>query len=378
MAGAGEADGKSVHKGKVTSWLEKVFEPNPAGLNWPLGVVFLDIALVPLIFFLAIGHEEYFTSALFGALFCALAEPGGSYRHRASSVAVFGLIGTGLTALAFGIGPEAWGWLVLTAFAVTLAAGLTVTFGVHRFVEASLLNVWFIIALGLAVGLHQHPHVSSHIWAQVAAWAGGSALWIVLTFVEWLVRGRHDRAQLFEELPGDTTPRPLTRPLVMYAVIRALAVTGSVALAFGANLSHGVWLPIATIIAVKPSLQQTTLIAVQRLAGAAIGAGAAALLLLIPTSEHGLRLLTVDNALSMVSLVLVMHGIAIRFWNYAVYTAVIATAVLILVDLPQPSDYSANGYRVLWTLCGVGIGVLVMLLADRIAKRTAKSPPPSA
>jgi hypothetical protein len=70
-----------------------------------------------------------------------------------------------------------------------------------------------------------------------------------------------------------------------------------------------------------------------------------------------------------------MHGAAVRFWNYALYCGAIAAAGLILLDLPQPSDYAAEGYRVLWTLCGVGIGVLVMLLAGLLAKRTAKTPP---
>jgi hypothetical protein len=49
--------------------------------------------------------------------------------------------------------------------------------------------------------------------------------------------------------------------------------------------------------------------------------------------------------------------------------------VLILIDLPQPASYSAEGYRVLWTLSGVAIGVLVMLLAALLAKRKAKAQP---
>ena len=124
----------------------------------------------------------------------------------------------------------------------------------------------------------------------------------------------------------------------------------------------------------KPSVQQATLVAVQRLASALIGAAAAALLL-IPANEHGLRLFAIDRGLEVVALVLLMHGAAIRFWNYALYGAATAAGVLILVDLPQPSNYSAEGYRVLWTLCGVGIGVLVMLLAGLVAKRTAAAPP---
>ena len=130
------------------SWPSKVFELNPAGFNWGRGVLILDLMLVPLIVFLAIGHEIYLLSALFGVLLAAVADPGGSYGYRASRVAVFALVGTALTALGFGIGADAWGWLVLAAFAVTLLAGLAVMFGVHRFVTALLLNIWFIVALG--------------------------------------------------------------------------------------------------------------------------------------------------------------------------------------------------------------------------------------
>jgi hypothetical protein len=74
----------------------------------------------------------------------------------------------------------------------------------------------------------------------------------------------------------------------------------------------------------KASLDQTTLVAVQRLAGALFGAVAAALVLLIPTSEHGLRLVTIDLGLQVVALVILINGVAIRFWNYALYCGAIA------------------------------------------------------
>jgi hypothetical protein len=360
------------------SWPSKVFEFNPAGLNWPYGVLVLDIMLVPLLVFDAIGHKVYLLSAVFGVLLAAIADPGGGYGHRASRVAVVALIGAGLTALGFGIGGDAWGWLVLAAFAVTLVAGLAVTFGVQSFIVALVLNVWFIVALGVAFSLP--PHITSHIWAQVVAWAGGSALWIAATFIWWLVRGRPDRPPPLLELPGDTTSRlPLTRPLVMFAVIRALAMAGATALWLGLDLSHGYWIPIAAMIAMRPSLAQSTLISVQRLIGALIGAVAAGLLLLIPANEHGAQLVAITHGLEVVALVLIMHAMAIQSCNYAFYTAVIAAAVLILVDLPHPTNYGDEGDRVLWTLCGVGIGVLVMLLAGLLAKcaPAAKQPVPA-
>jgi hypothetical protein len=348
-----------------------VFARNTAGLNWPRAVMFLDLALVPLVIFWAIGYEQYLLSAEFGLLFAVLADPGGDYGQRVSRIAVFALMGAAVTALGFGIGGDAWGWLVLAAFAVTLVAGLTVAFGAHRFVAGLLLNLWLVVTFGLASSLHHHPHVSSYTWAQVLAWIGGSALWIAATFVARLIRGREDRPQPVAEIPGDTSRRNLTRPVVMFGLIRALAVAGAVALAFGLDLPHGYWLPIATLVAIKPDLGQTTLIAVQRIAGALIGAAAAALLLLIPASETGFRLLSIERGLEVVALVFLMHAAAIRFWNYTLYCAAIATGVLILVDLPQPSDYSAVGYRILWTLCGVGIGVLVMGIGNLLARRTA-------
>jgi uncharacterized membrane protein YccC len=162
--------------------------------------------------------------------------------------------------------------------------------------------------------------------------------------------------------------------LVVFAVIRALVIAATTSLAFGLNLSHGEWLPVAAIVAMKPGLDQTKTAGVQRLIGALMGAAAAALLLLIPANEHGLHLLAITHGLEIVAIVLFMHAAAVRFWNYAFYTAAMAAGVLILLDLPQPSNYGAEGYRVLWTLCGVGIGVLVMVVADLLAKDRAKTP----
>jgi hypothetical protein len=356
-----------------------VFAFNFAGLNWPRGVVILDIMLVPLVLFWAIGHEEYLLSALFGVLFSGVADPGGSYGSRASRVAIFGLIGAALTALGFGIGGDAWGWLVLAAGAVTLVAGLAAAAGVHRFVAGFLLNIWFIVTLALASSFHHSAHITSYTWAQVLAWAGGVALWIAVTFIAWLIRGRQDVPQPVAEIPGDSSWHGLTGPVIVFAVLRAVVIAGTVALAYGLNLSHGDWLIIASIIAMRPSLEQSALFAVQRLAGALMGAVAAGLLLLIPANEHGLRLLSITHGLEVVGIVLFMHGAAIRFWNYALYTGAIAAGVLLFLDLQQPSNYGAEGYRVLWTLCGVAIGVLVMFLAGLLAKRksAAKQPAPA-
>jgi hypothetical protein len=217
-----------------------VFELNRDGLNWPRAVLTLDVLLVPLVLFWAIGYQQYLFSAVFGVLFAEVCDPGGRYGQRALRIFAFGAIGAGLTALGFGIGGEAWGWVVLAAFAVTLVSGLAIAFGVHRFVAAFILNIWFIVTLVLASGFHQQSHFTQYTWAQVAAWTGGTVLWIAVTFLAWLILGRHDSAPLFVELPGDTARRQLTRPLIMFAVLRALVMGGTMALAFGAlAATHG-------------------------------------------------------------------------------------------------------------------------------------------
>ena len=376
-AKASEVAKQPPDRGKVMSWLSKVFALNPQGINWARAVFFLDVALVPYVVLVAIGEQQYFLSAVFAVLFTGVSDPGGSFGYRASRLAVFGLAGAAVTALGFGIATSGWGWLVLAVFVVTLVSGLALKFGVHRFIAIELLNIWFIIALVLGSDLHI-AHVTSHTWAQALAWVGGTALWIAVTFIGWLIRGRKDQPQPVAELPGGTSQTKLTPPVIAYAVLRALGMAGATAVAFGADLSHADWTPIAAIVAMRPSLTQTTVFAAQRLAGALIGAAAAVLLMLIAAGETGTRLASIKTALALVTIMFLLHGVAIRFWNYAFYCAAIAAGVLIAVDLPNPGNYSAEGDRVLYTLIGVAIAVIVMLLGNLLAQRTAKARPQAA
>ena len=53
----------------------------------------------------------------------------------------------------------------------------------------------------------------------------------------------------------------------------------------------------------------------------------------------------------------------------------IAAGVLIALDLPHPTSFGLEVLRVLYTFLGVGLAVLVMLLATQLGKRSAKPVP---
>ncbi|MFZ0973858.1 MAG: FUSC family protein [Solirubrobacteraceae bacterium] len=353
--------------------LEKLFEVKWQGFNLRRGTVFA-VVLGLLIIVGVLPHDRrYFLSAIFGALLVALSDPGGNYGPRVLAMAAMAGAGALLTALGFGIGGGPWGFVVLAAFVATSLAGLAVKYGLHRFVSAYLLNIWFIIVLGLPTllsfglpGAFQSGLIHTEPWKQALAWLTGAALWVAYTFIMWLARGRVAAPQPAAEIPGDISPRPLTKPMILFAVIRAVAVSIAVAIAFGLQLPNAYWMPIAVIIAMKPDLQQSTFAAVQRVAGTAIGAAVAALVLL-----------TVHNKTVLEVIIVLLFGLAaaIRFVNFAWYTAALAGGLLIAMDVPHPSNFASEGRRILFTLAGVGIAVIVMFLADLLQKHAAKAAP---
>ncbi len=149
-------------------------------------------------------------------------------------MALNAVAGALLTVLGFAIGDGAWGVGVLAAFVITLAAALMVKYGLHGFTAAYLLNSWFLVAIALPPGYHLgHGHTNA--WAQGLAWLIGSALTIAYTAIMWLARGRKAEAQPATDIiPGSAKPVPLTRPVILFALIRAIAV----AIAFGFHLPN--------------------------------------------------------------------------------------------------------------------------------------------
>jgi hypothetical protein len=53
----------------------------------------------------------------------------------------------------------------------------------------------------------------------------------------------------------------------------------------------------------------------------------------------------------------------------------VAGGILIAADVPHPSSLADEGRRILFTLAGVGISILVLLFAGLLQKHAAKAAP---
>ena len=162
---------------------------------------------------------------------------------------------------------------------VTLLAGLageTRPHLVRRALSAQLLVPGRARPAGwIPAGPHPYQHAG-----QALAWLIGSALTIAYAAMVWLVAGRTAQPEPIAEIPGSTAPVKRTRPLILFAAIRAVAVAITVAIAFGLHGHNADWMPIAALVAMKPSLAESILVAVRRPPGAIIGAAVAAALFL--------------------------------------------------------------------------------------------------
>jgi hypothetical protein len=348
------------------SQLKKIFEVNRQGINLPRGLVATAVLLIPFVVLAVIDEEKYWLSVSFAALFVGLSDPGGLYRVRFLTMAKVGVLGGLLTALGFALGGGPWGYVVLAAFVVTLLCGLALKFGAHSFTAALLLNAWFLVALSVPASKGLTVSESGW-WQQTLAWLIGAALWIALTLVAWVLRGRKAQASHFPEIPANEADSALTRPAILFALIRAVAIAIAVAIAFGLDVPNADWMPIAALVAMKTSLGQATLAAEQRLTGAFLGAIVATAFLLTVDSIH---------ALEVVIVIAAAFAASFRAANYAIYCAAVAATVLIATDLPNPTHLAAEGRRVLFTFIGLGIGLVVLGLAGLLQQRSAKAASP--
>ena len=129
--------------------LNDVFALNRKGFNAARALKLLWLLSVPWVVLVEMDDEKYLLSVIFAVLFVAFSDPGGTLAEQLRPMVGVAVGGALLTWLGYAIGDGGWGWIVLATFVVTVLCGLTMRFGIHTFIAAYLVNVWFLVALSL-------------------------------------------------------------------------------------------------------------------------------------------------------------------------------------------------------------------------------------
>ena len=361
MSAAGTPAPHRTHIG-VLAWIASLFTLKPEKLNVGLGLTIVAIVLVPLLILSAAGHPELWLSFTWGILFTGISDVvvKDIYATRARWSVGFVLVGALLTALGYLLGGTDWALVALAIFVSTLLSYLAGALGSRGTVAGILLNVWFLITLASSFALGKSP---AQTWPlvgpQTLAWLVGGVLWMALAWVLWMVQ----RAQHTDAPAQHATPPGISRPLVAFAALAAIAVALATAVAWGFKLPNAVWMPVATLVALKPSFKSSAYVAGQRVVGALLGAVLAGLLLTVTHNQPILIIILVAVA----ALGVALHGV-----NYALYSTCIAMVVLVALGLPHPGNLADNWERVAWTLAGVAISLVITLLFDVASSRTSQ------
>jgi hypothetical protein len=343
----------------MLSWIRSLFTLKPEHFRLGLGLVITAIAIVPLLILSVVGHQELWLSFTWGVLFTGISDVviKDVYATRVRWSAGVVLVGALLTALGYLLGGAFWLLVALAVFISTLLSYLAGAFGQRGVLAGVLLNIWFLITLSVSFSLHKSP---AQIWPlvgpQTLAWLAGGVLWILTAWVMWMVRRRPEPAP-----PAQATAH-LSRPLVAFSVLAALAVGLATAVAWGFAIPNADWMPVATVVTLKPSLQVSAYVAGQRVAGAVLGAILSGILL---------TLIPYQPILIVIVVVVAALGIALYQVNYALYSACIATVVLVALGLPHPGSLTENWERVAWTLAGVAIALAIMVVIELGRTRTS-------
>jgi hypothetical protein len=342
----------------VFSWIASLFTLKRGQLHPLLAIVVAVILVVSLLVLRALGHPELFLSFSFGLLVTGLSDivVRGAYPTRVRWSGAIVLVGAVVTALGFLMGGASWVVVALAVLVTTLLSTLAMAYGKRGAIAGLLLNVWFIVALSASFALENtRTQTSSLAGSRALAWLVGGGLWLVVLGVAWGVRRRaQEQHSAPVTPPQETAAARVSRPLVTFAVLAAVAVGLATAVAWGFVIPNAVWMPVAAIVAMKPSLGASAYAGGQRIAGAILGGILAALLLTVVHNQ---------TALAVVIVLVGAVGIALHEVNYALYYACISTAVLTALGLPHPGNLADNWERVAWTLTGVVIALAVIYVA---------------
>ena len=152
-----------------------------------------------------------------------------------------------------------------------------------------------------------------------------------------------------------TAPRhPSSEAVLQHVVGAAAAVMFAALAARMLNLTNAYWAPMTALLVLKPGLRETGTRGLYRLAGTIAGCLVAGLVaLLLPPGSLALAApLAIGVGLSF----------ALQKANYALFTSAVTASVVFLLALGHEPELETSEHRVIATLLGGGIALVVAIL----------------
>lgn len=183
-----------------------------------------------------------------------------------------------------------------------------------------------------------------------------------------------------ERLPvGPPLPPADAAALWTQAARAAIAVTLAAVLAHGAGLANSYWAPMTALLVVKPGLHETRSRGISRVIGTFVGAVLATLYVLAARGHEVALILGLALAAG--------SAFALQKADYGAMTAAVTATVVMLTSLVAGHVLENAEHRLINTLLGGGVALVVAWLLphrDRIAAAepedetvTAARPPPT-
>lgn len=297
-------------------------------------------------------------TATLASLFVVATGGDGSMSVRLPGMVRFTIAGAVLGGLAY--------WSSESAFSVALVLGgatylgtLAAAFGPSSARRGLFLTLWAMFALLLGSG------DTEPLAASIAFLVGGAfAIAVTAIRLAFSVEddaGEADEPEDADAVEGEGVFRPqrvakaIFSPIGLFAVLRAVAVAFAVVLGFWWFSSYPLWTAITVIVVVKPSAGQTASIVVQRTLGTAVGAVIAMTVAqVLPRGETGVVIALLVSAFFMV---------AFLSANYTLFATFLTAMLLFGLRLVQGDAFEAGWERLLATVVGAGIALLVVVVA---------------
>jgi len=164
------------------------------------------------------------------------------------------------------------------------------------------------------------------------------------------------------EFARKALPVPTASALLAHALRAVVAVAGALGVAEAFHLSNAYWAPMTVLLILKPGLHDTQSRGLERLAGTVVGCAVATLFAI---AVHEAR-----SAMAIGFLVMAGVAYALQKARYALFSGALTASIVLLISLGRFSVLVNAEHRILATLLG---GVIALLIA-RIGPADLKQP----